>query len=121
MLRIVHFELQATDPERAADFYREIFGWTIQKWSGPEDYWLITTGDDSQPGINGGLMKRRGDINFVNTVDVPDIDEWIQKVTRHGGQIVVPKMAVPGVGWLAYAKDTDGNVFGMMQTEAAAN
>jgi predicted enzyme related to lactoylglutathione lyase len=29
-------------------------------------------------------------------------------------------MAIPGVGWLCYFKDTEGNIFGMMQNDPAA-
>ena len=58
MPRVVHFEIHADDPERAVNFYQDVFGWQIVKWEGPQDYWLITTGPDDEPGINGGLMKR---------------------------------------------------------------
>ena len=30
---IVHFEIPADDPARATKFYRELFGWEIQKWA----------------------------------------------------------------------------------------
>ena len=58
MPRVVHFELNADDPERASRFYQQVFGWQIRKWDGPVDYWLIMTGPDDEPGINGALMKR---------------------------------------------------------------
>src|SRR5204863_10015325 len=47
----------ASNPERAANFYRKAFGWKIEKWPGPTDYWLVNTGAEGTPGINGGLMK----------------------------------------------------------------
>ena len=40
--------------------------------------------------------------------------------TASGGSIALPKMPVPGVGWLAYFKDTEGNIFGAMQGDANA-
>ncbi len=58
MPRPVHFEIHADDPERAAAFYRSVFDWEIEKWEGPREYWLVTTGPEGTPGINGGLMKR---------------------------------------------------------------
>jgi uncharacterized protein len=121
MGRIVHFELPADNPERAVEFYQKIFGWNIKKWEGPQDYWLISTGPDGQPGINGGLMKRPhpGAVT-CNTVDVASVDEMIASITRSGGNVVAPKMAVPGVGYLAYCTDTEGNVFGIMQRDANA-
>lgn len=126
MPRVCHFEIHADDPTRAATFYRELFGWRFDKWAGPIDYWLITTGPDDAPGINGGLMPRRGPIDgtaviaYVCTVDVPSVDEAVAKALSLQGQIVVPKMPIPGVGWLAYAKDTEGNLFGMMQNDPKA-
>ena len=116
MPRPIHFEIHVDDPQRAAQFYSSIFGWKIEKWNGPEDYWLITTGADSEPGINGGLMKRRDPKGSVyNTIDVPSVDEYLAKVVEHGGQIAVPKMIIPGVGYLAYCQDTEGIIFGITQ------
>jgi predicted enzyme related to lactoylglutathione lyase len=84
------------------------------------EYWLIGTGD-SGPGIDGGLMKRRGPAeSVVNTIDVPSVDDYVRKVESKGGTVVVPKMAVPGIGWLAYFNDPEGNMFGIMQNDPAA-
>jgi predicted enzyme related to lactoylglutathione lyase len=128
MPRVIHFEIHADQPERAVQFYTDVFGWTFEKWGGPMEYWLITTGEDGEAGINGGLMKRQGPgpvdgqaVNsYVCTVDVPELDTYMQRAREHGGEIVVDKMPIPGVGWLAYAKDTDGNIFGMMQNDPNA-
>jgi len=126
MPRVVHFEIHAGDPDRAVNFYTTLFGWTFQKWEGPMDYWLVTTGPDSQPGINGGLIRRQGEIDgqaviaYVCTVDVANVDESTQSATSNGAQVVVPKMPIPGVGWLVYCKDTEGNIFGMMQNDPSA-
>ena len=121
MPRVVHFEINADDPERAVKFYQEVFGWKIKKWEGPMDYWLATTGPDDQPGINGGIMKRtHPQASTQNTVDVPSVDEFTKKVTERGGKVVVPKMPVPGVGYMAYCADTEGNVFGIMQEDPTA-
>ncbi|UCD17537.1 MAG: VOC family protein [Candidatus Zixiibacteriota bacterium] len=121
MPRIVHFEIHADDPERAAKFYTDVFDWNISKWDGPEQYWLCNTGNSKEPGINGGIMKRRDPAGSVyNTIDVPSVDEYVDKISENGGEIVVPKMAVPGVGWLAYFKDTEGNIFGIMQPDPSA-
>lgn len=119
MPRVVHFELPADDPARAIGFYRDVFGWEFHKWDGPDEYWLVSTGEG--PGIDGGLA-RRGEYNPipVNTLDVPSVDDWSAKVTAAGGQIVLPKMAIPGVGWLAYCKDPEGNTFGIMQADESA-
>ena len=126
MARVVHFEIHAENPERAIQFYQKSFGWEFQKWEGPMDYWLVMTGPKDQPGIDGGLVPRQGEIDgeaviaYVCTVDVPDVDETVSNVEKNGGTVAVPKMAVPTVGWLVYFKDTEGNIFGAMQTDPEA-
>ena len=126
MPRVVHFEIHAEDPERAVRFYQDLFAWEFTKWAGPMDYWLIKTGPDDQRGINGGMVRRQGVIDgqaviaYVCTIDVPSVDKYLQSIPAAGGTIVLPKMPIPGVGWLAYAKDTEGNIFGIMQADPAA-
>jgi uncharacterized protein len=126
MPRITHFEIHAEDPERAIAFYKGVFGWEFAAWAGPMPYWLITTGPDSEPGINGGLVPRRGPIDgtavvaFVCSLTVPSVDESVASALAHGGSIALPKMPIPGVGWLAYCKDTEGNIFGVMQNDPSA-
>jgi predicted enzyme related to lactoylglutathione lyase len=119
--RVVHFELPADDPDRAAKFYADAFGWQVTKWGGPTDYWLVTTGEEGEPGIDGGIGKRQdaGD-QTTNTIDVPDLDAAVAAVEAAGGRITNPKHAVRGVGWLAYATDTEGNPFGIMQSDESA-
>jgi len=116
----VHFEIPAEQPERAITFYKNVFGWTFTKWDGPMPYWLITTGPDGQPGINGGLMPKSPEAMACNTIGVKSLNATIASVEKNGGKIIVPKMAIPGVGWLAYFTDTDGNVFGMMESDTNA-
>jgi predicted enzyme related to lactoylglutathione lyase len=126
MPRVVHFEVHAGNPDRAIEFYSKLFGWQFTKWTGPEDYWLISTGDPSTPGIDGGLLPRRGEIDgqaivaFVCTVDVPDVEATVASINRLGGTVVVSTMAIPHVGWLAYAKDPEGNIFGVMEADPDA-
>ena len=120
MPRVVHIEFPVDVPERASGFYSEVFGWTIEKWNGAADYWTVKTGADDRPGINGGLMRRREPSGPIPTLDVPSTDEYVERITTHGGQVVMPKLGVPGVGWLAYCQDTEGNVFGIMQADASA-
>ena len=126
MARVVHFEIHADNPERAAAFYRKVFDWQITKWKGSWDYWPITTGADSEPGINGAIVQRQGPINgdaviaYVCTIGVADIDAAIANVRAQGGTEALPKMPVPGVGWLAYFKDTEGNIFGILQSDHSA-
>ena len=121
MARVIHFEIAADDPERAADFYRKVFGWKVEKWEGPMEYWVITTGPKDEPGIDGGLGRRTTPGSGTeNTIGVDSVDEVVQKVVGQGGKVTSAKHAVPGVGWLAYCVDTEGNQFGLMQDDPSA-
>lgn len=124
MPRPVHFELPADDPERASKFYSEVFGWQIQKWDGPIDYWLAGTGAEGEMGIDGGIFKRQagepGEFGTVNTIGVADLDASVAAVEAHGGSVLRGRMPIPGMGWLAYCLDTEGNTFGLMQPDESA-
>jgi uncharacterized protein len=114
-MRVVHFEVNADKPERAAKFYQNVFGWKIKKWDGPMDYWMVDTGKEKN-GINGGLMKRmHPKATTVNTIDVPSVDRFLEKIRKNGGKIVMPKTEIMGVGYMAYCTDTEGNSFGIME------
>jgi len=122
MERVVHFEIQADDPGRAASFYQEVFGWKVTKWEGPMDYWLVTTGEAPEPGIDGAITGRQGKviddmavIGYVCIDQVQDVDASVQKAVEAGGTVAVPKTEIPKVGYTAYLKDTEGNVFGVFR------
>ena len=121
MGRVVHFEIVADDAERISKFYENVFGWTVQKWDGPIDYWFLMTGDEKEPGIDGAFGMRQSEEDIpVNTIDVKSVDEAVKKIKANGGDIVRPKQAIPGVGYLAYFKDTEGNLWGIMQRDTDA-
>ena len=117
MSRVVHFEVPSTDLAASKMFYENVFGWKFTSYGGgPVEYWLISTGDPSAPGINGGLGGAANDLKAtVNTVDVDDVEEALRKVQANGGQVIMPKEEIPGVGWLAYVREPGGAVIGMMQ------
>ena len=123
MPRINHFEIYTDNPEAVRPFYESVFGWKFSKFEGgPLEYWLITTGEDKDPGINGGLTRPREGQSpgTINTVAVESLDQTMKKIEQRGGKICVPKMAIPKIGWLAYAEDPAGNVFGIIEPEANA-
>lgn len=119
MPRVIHFEFHADEPERAAKFYGSVFGWKIEKWDGM-DYWMVTTGPDNEPGINGGIVKRMNQGTTYNVVGVPSVDEFAKKIENAGGIAIMAKKAIPGIGWYAYYRDTEGNVFGIMESDPSA-
>jgi len=123
MGRVIHFEIHAEDTDRAEAFYTGLFGWTAERYGGPVDYRVLTTGPDGSLGINGAILARQGDgpaesepVNaFVCTIEVDSIEETERAVPEAGGQQVVERMEVPGVGQLSYFKDTEGNIFGALE------
>ncbi len=127
MLRPVHFEVHVENPERAMEFYKTVFKWEFTKWEGGADYWMVVTGKKEDMGINGGMVLRKGSAvgnnvvtAFVCTMDVPNVDEYGQMILDAGGTLALPKMAIPGMAWLAYYKDTENNIFGIFQEDKTA-
>jgi predicted enzyme related to lactoylglutathione lyase len=136
--RPVHFEIQADEPERAAKFYTDVFGWEIKKWEGKQmEYWMVVTAPtdyktglatDGTPGINGGLLKRPvplaegvcGSNSFVCTMAVVDYDATEKKILAAGGKLAMPKFALAGMAWQGYYMDTEGNTFGIHQPDLEA-
>ena len=123
--RVIHFEIPAEDTRRAVGFYRKAFGWKSEKY-GQMDYWLANTGEDRElvqgfGGINGAIIKK-GEMHqaTVNTVSVPLFEDAVKKIKAAGGDVLVPKTAVPGIGYMAYCKDTEGNIFGITQVDPKA-
>jgi len=122
MNRVVHFEIQADDIERAAKFYQSVLGWKINqvmnKEQGGMDYWMIETGEGT--GINGGLYQRPASEEeryflYDCTIQVEDLDKTVESLKKNGGTITREKSLIPEVGWFAGAKDPEGNRFGLMQ------
>jgi len=123
---VVHFELPADDENRAREFYSSVCGWGFQVMPEMEYSLAMTTPMDEEGrpavsgSINGGLF-RRGDLTApVVTVDVDDIDAALEQIVALGGSVHRGKMEVPGSGWNAYFKDTEGNVVGLWQNAAPA-
>jgi uncharacterized protein len=120
--RIVHFEIEAADSERAKNFYSQAFGWQMQQM-GDEmgQYVVVITGDPKQPGgINGGIFGTPpGATKELNAyscvVGVENIDESMASVKAAGGQLLGDKMDIPTVGTYVRCKDTEGNIFTMLQ------
>jgi predicted enzyme related to lactoylglutathione lyase len=132
----VHFEIHASDPAAVRAFYETLLGWRFQQW-GDNPYWIVITGDGdpmagpphSSPGIDGGLLPRRGaapglgqPVNaFVVTVEVPDCDAKVEQAIAAGGSVALPAEDMPGIGRLAYVHDPDGNLIGLLQPADTGN
>ena len=120
--KVIHFEIPAIDVKRAVNFYKKAFGWEFSSYGGNEmDYWLVTAGKDDEPGINGAIAKKdEMHATTINTLGVVSFEEAVVKIKEAGGQVLLPKMTVPNIGYMTYCKDTEGNLFGIMQSDPQA-
>ena len=130
MSRVVHFEIQVDDIERAKAFYASAFDWSFEDYSDytGSPYWGVTTGPQEEPGINGGLLQRpaatpgsgQGTNAFVCTMGVEDYDETERRILDAGGRVALPKTALTGMAWQGYYLDPEGNTFGIHQPDPDA-
>ncbi len=126
---IVHFEIPADNPERAAKFYREMFGWKIDKWENPNgiEYWMVETvptdekGMPVRRGVNGGMMPRMyPQQQPVNYIAVENVDEAVARAEKLGAKVMMGKTPVPGMGWFAQLTDPEGNIVAVWETDMSA-
>jgi predicted enzyme related to lactoylglutathione lyase len=121
MGRVIHFDIAADNIERAIGFYENVFGWEITKAGGPLEYWLISTGADEAPGIDGGIAPRAATWQRITCfVDVDSLAATLAKVRKQGGKIIQPKSVIPGEGYIAACEDTEGNVIGILERSPTA-
>ncbi len=114
MTKVLHFEIPADDPERAIKFYKDVFGWEIEKWD-QGDYWLVTTGPEDEPGINGAIMPKQFGNNVRDTISVRSYEDFVKKIESQGGKMLTEKMSIPGMGFNGLFQDTEGNEFGIIE------
>jgi hypothetical protein len=117
---IVWFEIPADNPKRAQKFYSALFGWKINPFPGMTDYWHIDTGgaDDSP---DGGMMARKHPRQPITSyINVPSVTRAMAKVKKLGGEVCVPKTAVPQMGYFAICRDTENNEFALWEMSKTA-
>jgi uncharacterized protein len=120
MPAFVHFEIPADDLARAKKFYQSVFGWTMKDWNGPNMTYTMVMTKEKGVGIDGGMMKREnpGQV-FTNYIMVDNIDTYLDKLTKAGAKICMPKTEIaPGMGWIALFQDTERNIIGLHQAPA---
>jgi predicted enzyme related to lactoylglutathione lyase len=116
---LASFAIHADDVQRCRRFYEAIFDWRFEPW-GPPDFYLVHTGDERNPGVQGLMHKRQqprgngGPNCFECTIAVGDLDAVTAAIKQHGGRIIMEKAPVPTVGVLTKFEDTEGNVLGAM-------
>ena len=118
------FAIHVDDTDRAIAFYEAVFGWAFEPW-GPPGFYLIRTGTEDSPGVQGLMHKRHeprtgSGLNGLEcTVSVDDVDAVAARVAEHGGEVVMAKSVIPTVGALIYFHDREGNRLGAMKYETA--
>jgi len=118
---VTHFEIYAQEPAELAEFYRQLFGWQIEKAVGV-DYFFIQTEPSKSGSLRGGLLRRpiEGPRSWVHYVHVDSLDGSLRRLEQLGGKLVHPKTAVPKTGWYAVVEDPQGNIFALFQPDAKA-
>lgn len=123
MPTIVYFQIPSDDIERSKKFYNQLFGWKIDKSpeantpKGMENWTVTTTDHNGNEALGGGMSKRQmPQQQITNFIDVKSADEYLSKVERLEGKVVVPKTAVPGMGYYAVCLDTENNSFGIFES-----
>ena len=119
--RPTHFEVPVDDPDRAEKFYTTVFGWTFDRYPGAPQYYGMATTGESVPGINGALFQRGDTTETSLTMSVDSIEDALKAVVDAGGAVVQDKAAIPGIGWFATCRDTEGNQFGLFVNDETAS
>jgi predicted enzyme related to lactoylglutathione lyase len=117
---ICHFEIPADDVGAARAFYAKLFGWSIQAAPG-QDYFFVRTSEEHADALGGGILPRVDPAHGITLyVTVESVDDAVSKLQELGGEVVVPKTAVPRLGWTVTARDPQGNCIGLFQRDAEA-
>lgn len=121
MPKFVHIDISADQPERAAAFYRQAFGWVVTRLEGPMPYWLLTVDEADPQAIGAGIGQRSEPWqSVVPSIEVASADAAADAIVRAGGSIVIPKTAIEGIGQLVTFKDTEGNVMAVLEPAPSA-
>jgi predicted enzyme related to lactoylglutathione lyase len=126
MPNLAHFAINADDVPRARRFYERVFGWTFSAWGPPKFFQIQTSAAGEPAGAMGALQGRRElvagrrTVAFECTISVSSIDDTAKAVLENGGQVLIPKSVIVGVGTLMFFQDTEGNAFGAMQYDRRA-
>ena len=118
MPKAVHFDVLEDDPERVNSFYAKLFGRKFERPMEAMEYLTDTEDLEGKPGSGGKLGKRQSaDQKIMNYIGVNSVDEYLLKVEKLGGKVLMPKTIVPGWGYLAICTVTENNTFGIWEDD----
>lgn len=112
-------ELATTDPQKAGEFYTNLFGWSKQEFSfGPMQYTMFSNGDRTAGGMFQ-IMPEMGPLppNWLVYFAVDDCDAKVQKATELGAQVMKPADDIPGIGRFAMLIDPQGASFSIIKLD----
>ena len=116
---VVHFEILGRDHESLQQYYRDLFDWKIVQPSPDFPYGIVSV-EEQDEGIGGGIGAAMdgGGPQTTFYVQVEDIEASLQKAAELGGETVAPVTVIPGLVTFAQFKDPEGNVIGLVSSEA---
>ena len=126
-MKPIYFDFTVRNLDEARQFFERVFGWRFERFPMPYTYYRIQAESPDEQGIDGGIGEIKdtqisgGKPLSQVTIQVPNLDEVIQKVKESGGNIIEPKMAIPGIGWYATCAEPGGLIFGMIQADPNAH
>jgi uncharacterized protein len=118
---VSHFEIPARDLSRAARFYREVFGWTVEPlpWEG-HSYFKVrgSAAEGQREGIDGGLLPAGQGIEhplLMIHISGEELAVCLDRIVAAGGRINLPATPVGAMGFYARFRDSEGNLLGLWQ------
>lgn len=119
---LAHFSINADNVEKSRAFYAQVFGWKFAAWGPPGFYQIEAKGSPVLGALQGrrDLVKGERTRGFECTFAVDSIDATEKAVKAAGGKVMLERSVIVGVGTLMFFGDLDGNVFGAMQYDTAA-
>jgi predicted enzyme related to lactoylglutathione lyase len=105
-----------SDVGRARDFYTEVFGWTAEEPA--EEFGGYLNFRKGEVRVAGCMAAQPGegvpDV-WSTYLATDDIAKTLEAVAAHGGQVLVPAMAVGDLGSMAFVTDPGGAAIGAWQ------
>jgi predicted enzyme related to lactoylglutathione lyase len=118
---IGHLEISTGNVKGSSHFYKELFGWNFEGMHTPMPdnpdfhYYMANLGNNTAgvafaeadaPGIKPGTV-----IPYITT---DDVEASLNKAVELGGKLMMPKMEIPGGGFIGLFEDPQGNVIGLL-------
>lgn len=114
--QVVHVEIPVDDTAKGREFWGSLFGWEFEAYPGPFEYHMARISEETGAAISNMEQGKRGLRAYF---DVQDIEAGVGRVKELGGEATEPG-PVPGMGWFAVCRDSEGNEFGLWQTDESA-